>query len=359
LAAIDGLTHPVSPREVEVSMALRRVLAADAVAAAGLPRDAVALRDGWAVRSDLVAEAGPYTPAPLMPSPRWVEVGDVLGDAADAVLAPDAVTIRDGMAEALAAAPPGDGVLPAQSDVEPRQVLRRAGERLRAIDIAVLDAARVMRVPVRVPDVRILCLNPAIDETNDTVAPLIARAVEADGGTVRVSRLGDCGEDAIAAALAGERADAVIGIGQTGMGARDFAVRALAQVGSVTAHGIGLIPGDNAAIGSIASRPVLLLPGRLDAALAAYLAIGRRMLSRLTGCIAEEPGTAVTLTRKLVSTVGVAEIALVRRHDGGIEPVATGVFPLHALSRADGYVLVPSEKEGYPTGAVVEMRSLP
>src|SRR5262249_60608949 len=101
------------------------------------------------------------------------------------------------------------------------------------------------------------------------------------------------------------------------------------------------------AFGSVGAAPVLLLPGRLDAALAVYLAVGRSMLSRLTGLSADDRGRRVTLTRKIVSTVGMAEVALVRHNEDGVEPVATGTFPLHAIARADGYLVVPPESEGH------------
>ena len=49
-----------------------------------------------------------------------------------------------------------------------------------------------------------------------------------------------------------------------------------------------LTPGETAAFGFAGSRPVLLLPGRLDAALAVWLTLGRRLLARLAGGDASE-----------------------------------------------------------------------
>jgi molybdopterin molybdotransferase len=115
LARIDALAQPVKPREVELSVAAGRVLAADVAVAASLPLTAVALRDGWAVQSDRVADAGPYAPQPLAPAPVFVETGAPPADA-DAVLAPDAVTLRGGMAEATASVVPGQGALAAGAD---------------------------------------------------------------------------------------------------------------------------------------------------------------------------------------------------------------------------------------------------
>jgi molybdopterin biosynthesis enzyme len=50
---------PVKPRAVELSAAAGRVLAADVVVEGPLPPTAIALRDGWAVQADQVADVGP------------------------------------------------------------------------------------------------------------------------------------------------------------------------------------------------------------------------------------------------------------------------------------------------------------
>src|ERR1043166_8129634 len=92
LARIDVMAQTVEPREVHVAAATGRVLAADVSVEQGLPPVAVALRDGWAVRSDAIADAGPYAPVALTPSPAFVEVGAPLPSETDAVLPSDAVT---------------------------------------------------------------------------------------------------------------------------------------------------------------------------------------------------------------------------------------------------------------------------
>jgi molybdopterin molybdotransferase len=358
-ACIDALARPAAPREVELAAAGGRVLAADVVVAAALPATTIALRDGWAVKSDRVSDAGSYAPQPLDPAPAFVEVGAAMPRDADAVLPPDAVTMRDGVAEALAPAVPGDGVLAAGADAAPENPLRRAGERLRAIDLSVLRAAGVPRVRVREPRLRIITANPLIDAVDDTVAPFIARAIEADGGAAEVVRVGLEGGPALERALTAADADAIVVIGGTGAGRHDASVRTLARLGRVDIHGIGLVPGETAAIGAVGACPVLMLPGRLDAALAVWLVLGRRLLRGLAGRIDAEPGTPVRLARKIASAVGLAEVVLVRRCDGGVEPIASGVFPLQALARADGWVLVAPDSEGHPPGSTLVMRVLP
>jgi molybdopterin biosynthesis enzyme len=133
----------------------------------------------------------------------------------------------------------------------------------------------------------------------------------------------------------------------------------LARAGRVDIHGFGLVPGESAALGAVGTQPVLLLPARLDAALAAFLVVGQALLRRLTGALTSDPVTPVILKRKIVSTVGLAEVVPVRVTPEGAEPLASGHWAMQALTRADGFVLVPPESEGFAAGTQLGMRAFP
>jgi molybdopterin biosynthesis enzyme len=103
------------------------------------------------------------------------------------------------------------------------------------------------------------------------------------------------------------------------------------------------------------------LPGRLDAALAVWLVVGRRILDRLAAAksVDGEMAEALPLARKVTSTVGLAEVVPVRRNGTQAEPLASKYLPLSSLARSDGWILVPAESEGYPAGSSVQVRSWP
>src|SRR5262249_11475637 len=151
----------------------------------------------------------------------------------------------------------------------------------------------------------------------------------------------------------------VIVIGGSGTGQRDRSVSELARQGTLAFHGVGILPGETAAFGTIGQWPVLVVPGRLDAALAAWLLLGRPLLARLCGYEDQEQATPVTLTRKIASPLGLAEGVPVRREADGVVPLASGYLTLQSLARADGYVLIPADSEGFAAGSPVEMRPLP
>ena len=95
------------------------------------PAAPLALIDGWAVRAEVTTDGSAYTPATLAGAVS-IDVGEAMPPGTDAVVPTDAVALRAGVAEALAPVAPGDGVLQAGADAGHREVLRRAGERLRA-----------------------------------------------------------------------------------------------------------------------------------------------------------------------------------------------------------------------------------
>jgi molybdopterin biosynthesis enzyme len=221
---------------------------------------------------------------------------------------------------------------------------------LRPIDLAALAAAGIADVRVRRPKV---CVVPI---RSDALVASAARLVADDAA--RRGAATDTGRG-LSEALASNDVDAVVAVGGTGSGRHDDSVRVLARAGRVVVHGIGLVPGETAAFGFAGGKPVLLLPGRLDAALAVWLTAGREILRRLSGAEPAEQSKAATLSRKIASAVGLAEVIPVRCSGAMAEPLAAKYLSLAALARSDGWVLVPAASEGYSAGGQVQVRPWP
>jgi molybdopterin molybdotransferase len=356
-ARIDALVAPVAPHAVELRDAMGRMLTADAVAPAGMPLAARAWRDGFAVRAETTADAGSYTPAPLATVHR-VDVGDLMPPDTDAVVPLEAAANSQGRHHVVAPVASGEGVLAIDADFCAGEILLRSGERLRAAGAAVLAAAGIAQVMVREPRIRLVPTRADRDPMLAAAYDLMARAIAAMGAKLTLAATPAQAAD-LGAALGDASADAVIAIGGTGSGRHDASVHRLARVGRVEVHGVALSPGETAAFGLVHARPVLLLPGRLDAALAVWLVLGRRMLARLAGGIADPPPSGAKLARKVASPLGLADVVPVRLRDGVAEPLASGYWPLAAIAQADGWILVPPNSEGYPAGSEVVVRPLP
>ncbi len=355
LALIAAEVSPVTPRTLDLDAAAGRTLASD-VTAPARPSNPIALADGWALAADLTLGAGGYAPAMLARVPARVETGQAMPPGTDSVAPFDAVKADNGHAEALATVNPGDGMLAAGGDCDPAIPLRRAGERLRLADVAGFAAAGIARIIVREPRLRVLPLRgSAIVEA---AARLVAGDITRRGGIARV----DKAPRGLEVAMGAETADAIVAIGGTGSGRNDASVHLLAREGRLAVHGIALAPGETAAFGYAGTRAVLLLPGRLDAALAVWLTVGRRLLEQLAGGRRREERQTLTLARKVSSTVGLAELVPVRRsaeNPAEVEPLATRYLPLSSITRADGYILVPAESEGHAAGSAVQVHPWP
>ena len=182
LARVDALVEPVAPRQVESATAVGRVVAGDAPVALH-PRVPLALRDGWAVSSDLTTDASSYAPA-LLPAAARIDVGQPMPVGADAVAPLDVVVRRHGQIEIIAPVGAGEGVLPMGADADRQRSLVREGRRLTPIQAAVLAAAGVEHLHVCEPRVRLVRSRPARDAVIDAAMDLIAREITAAGGCV-------------------------------------------------------------------------------------------------------------------------------------------------------------------------------
>ena len=120
-------------------------------------------------------------------------------------------------------------------------------------------------------------------------------------------------------------------------------------MGTVAFHGIAITPGETTALRLVGARPVLLLPGRLDAALAGWLTIGRRMLARLAFRLIEEQPFTAELARKVASRLACRGRAGAPAA-GRVEPVAQRLsVRCRRCAPTAGSLCRPTAK-GYPAG---------
>jgi molybdopterin molybdotransferase len=233
--------------------------------------------------------------------------------------------------------------------------LRLAGARLRAVDIALLSSGKVDHISIRLPHVLVMHSSPA--DAIDPAAGVIASAIDAEGGCAVMVQLTETGT--LEAACDNAPVAGIHGIIVTGVGEMrdEAAVRTLARIGRVEFDGVGLAPGGSTAFGLADALPVLLLPGEIHCALAAWLALGRRMIARLAFRLIEEQPFLLELARPIASTPGIARVVPVRRRAAQVEPLAD--WTPRSIGRADGWILVPADSEGYAAGARVAMRPWP
>jgi molybdopterin molybdotransferase len=274
----------------------------------------------------------------------------------DAVAPADAIIAAPHGTEAISPRASGEGVIAAGSELPRDHVLRRRGEPLREIDLAIGALAGIGRVAVRLPRIALLGHGP-----DDPMLRYFAGAIVRAGAAAEIVT---GGLEPIASGESDTASfDAVVCFGGTGTGSRDVAVSRLAAHGRLLAHGIAIEPGSTAAFGQIAmaSRelPVLCLPGAFDAAFAGWLLIGAKIIATLAAAPPRPDAVTMPLARKIASPPGLTGIALIVRRDGEAWPVTGPQFALADLGRAGGWVRIEADREGHPQGTSVAVMPMP
>ena len=347
LAAILRGLEAVAPIDLPLPQALG-CIAADMAPLAAYPPCDIAVADGWALQASDIIGASSYSPLPLSAPPVWVEAGQTMPTGCDCVLDPDAVDTSGPTRDVLAEGVPGQGVRRAGHDIVAGTSIAAAGWPVTIAALMLARSAGIDSLRVRRPRLRLVTV-----PGNDEAAQMIADHARVAGADVTAVTADARDAASIARALDTTACDLVLTIGGTGVGNHDRAVTALAERGEVLAHGIALQPGRTAGLGSVGAVPVIALPGAVDQALAVRLALVRPVLDRLS---ARQPHKAVTLplARKIASHVGLAEIALVAEEQGTWLPLAVGDLSLQGIARADGWLVVPGDSEGFAAGEAVD-----
>ena len=369
---------------VPVQEATGRVLADAVISCVDVPSFARSMMDGFALRADDTQGASSYNPLAMdvvgqslpgapydgkVGSGRAVRImtGAPVPRGADAVLPVEFVEIEPQRILAIKGVAPGQHVGQIGEDIQNGTPVLPVGRRLRPQDIGVLSSIGAGRVSVvRRPRVRIVVTGnellpagsvPKGSKIVDSNGPMLAGLVQRDGGLVLNPGIVPDRPDAILEALRSD-AEVVLVSGGSSVGQEDHAPALLAEHGRLAVHGIAMRPGSPTGMGLLEGRLVFLLPGNPVACLSAYDFFAGRAIRVLGGRSAEWPyrRIAAPLRRKIVSMVGRQDYLRVQVADGQVDPLAIGGSAvLSSTTRADGFVIIDPDKEGYPPGAEVEV----
>jgi molybdopterin molybdotransferase len=393
LAWLDAQLQPLAAEIVPLRQAAGRVLAASVISDVDVPGFDRAMMDGYAVVSDSTEGASAYTPLQLkvvgqsMPGCPFdgvvrkseavrIMTGAPMPDGTDSVLpaewigaeADEAGIVSNlNLIVALAAVSPGKHVGKLGEDITKGTTLLESGRALRPQDLGVLSSVGQGEVQVvRRPRVRLAVTGNELLPSGmrprgfciaDANGPMLAALIDRDGGVVDFPGLVKDDRDAILQALHSD-ADVVIVSGGTSVGIEDLAPMLVAQYGELAVHGIAMRPSSPTGLGRIENRIIILLPGNPVSSLCAYDFFAGRAIRVLGGRSKEWPYRAVCgrLNRKISSPIGRLDYARVRIADGLVEPLAvTGASVLSSTTRADGFVIVGEDSEGFRAGDEVEV----
>jgi molybdopterin molybdotransferase len=381
----QSVTH--GPAEsVPVRRANNRVLAEDVVSPVNVPYFDRSAMDGYACRAEETSGATDYSPlyfkliGETLPGQPFegevgknevvkIMTGGEIPTGANAVMMAE-YTQEDGeRVRFTQQVPPGKNVMRTGEDISVGDVVLQQGRRLRPQDLGVLASVHQGQVKVvQSPTVAIIPTGSELVEPDseaagtrivDSNSYLLQGLVELYGGTPIFKGIQQDDYETIKAAIQNADEDIVVLSGGTSVGEEDFAPQVIHELGQLDLHGVSMKPGSPFGMGRTGEQIVCLLPGSPVAAFVtgdAFLgSIIRRRLGQDVGFAYRK--VRGKLDQKIVSSIGRTEFVRIQiQSDFTISKLrVSGAGILTSTTRADGFLIVDEELEGYPEGAVVDV----
>ena len=300
--------------------------------------------------------------------------GNPLPEGTDAVVMLEYTRKYEDKIEVEKAVTPGRNVSKRGEDVAEGDVAIEAGTRLNPHHLGLLAALGETHVKVvRKPKVAILATGSELVELGQKLEP--GKIVETNR-LVFFSMCKELGAETLDLGLAKddlkeigakiqeglEQADAVITTGGTSVGYPDLVPLAVNQLGKpgIIVHGVTIRPGMPTALAILRGKPVFVLSGNPVAATLGFEVFALPTLLKLLGIKEARPAVEAKLTRRVAGVLGRRVFLRVRvfEKDGGFfaEPVrVTGSGVLTTMTKANGYVIVPENREGVEEGESVRV----
>jgi molybdopterin molybdotransferase len=388
LAILRSAVEPLEAEAVPLEQALGRTLAGEIVSAEQVPAFDKSAMDGYALRAAETFGASPTDPVSLKVIGEIFpgEVGDLEvgpGEAvrimtgaafpkgADAVLMAEQTTDRGDRVLVHGPVVPGRNVARAGEDIKKGDRVLERGRILRPQDLGVLASIRTIELQVtRRPVVGIISTGNELVEPDSAEAgrpgrvvnscrPMLEGLVRATGGLPRsLGTLRD-DRDLLREALATFDGDILLTTGATSAGKEDYLPGLLAELGELLVHGVNIRPAAPLAFGRLGKALAVLLPGNPVAAMVGFDLFVRPALQLMLGQREERWNRRVRgrLRRKLASALNRTDFVRVQLvGDAEVEPLRSGgAGILTSVTRADGFVIVPRDDEGFEAGSEVEV----
>lgn len=380
---IDQHATLLEPEPVFLADLCGRLLAEDVVATLNVPAFDRSAMDGYAVKASETDGAGDYSPLRFviigqslpgkpfegtLPAGSAVRImtGAPLPDGADAVVPAEYATEIQNQVELTSAVSPGKHVGRVGEDIAAGQRIFSMGRRLRPQDVGLLASLGRAEVQVvRRPFVRVVVTGNELVPPGGPRGPhqiyeanssMLLGLIERDGGVLESVVHSPDQKEAIREALTKPGADLVLISGGSSVGAEDHAPMILAEEGTLDLHGLAMRPSSPAGMGRIGSTLVFLLPGNPVSCLCAYDFFAGRAIRQRGGRNPHWPHRTLQLplSRKVVSAVGRLDYCRVMVEQDRVEPLTlSGASILSSTTRANGFVIIPEDLEGYAPGETV------
>jgi molybdopterin molybdotransferase len=370
---------------VPLDKALNRVLAKDITAEKDLPRFDKSAVDGYALRAEDTTDATHFKPVTFhlteaevgAKQAQQIWTGNLIPRGADAVVMIENTIKRDGNLEVGVQLARGGNVSKKGEDVKKNETILKAGTRLNPYNIALLAAmGNTGAQVVDQPRIAILATGNELAEVGSQPSGsqifdsnrimLSAMCCELGAEPVDLGIVkDDVAEIGEKLATGLRKCDAVITSGGTSVGGLDLVPDAVNSSGKpgVIVHGIALRPAMPTALAALDGKAVMILSGNPVAAIIGFEVFARPLICKMLGMehVESRPTVSAVMTRKVATTLGrrtfVRVKATQKNGEFHAEPVsARGSGSISTMTRGNGFVVVPENREGVREGEVVAVR---
>ncbi len=386
-----SILSPVDYETIPVSKALGRVPIEDIISPSDQPPFNRAAMDGYAVNSLYVSGASDLNPIRLKivgeaktAKPYEGELGEYeavridtgapLPKDADAVVMIEDTIRRGEYIEVFKAVSPYSNVSLKGEDIKTGDVVSYGNTPLNSLDIAALISSGIRELNVyRKVSLSIASIgnelkefpsNIRLGELWETNRLMVLGLVNWLPIEIKRSLLIPDDKNIIIDFFeeSSKDSDLIVTTGGTSLGKGDLITDISTDLGDVLVHGVALQPSKPVLIALVKSKPYIGLPGYPVATAISTRVFLIPALMKLAGIKGKllYPIIKARLTRRVASKLGFKQFVRVKifsDKDGYLaEPTwASGAGVLSSLSRADGYLIIPENVEGYEEGDIVEI----
>ena len=355
--------------------ALDKVSYEDVKSPINLPMFDRAAMDGYAVRAEDTFGASTTNPLILnlvegeeIEEDECIKVftGSKIPKNANAVVMKEYCKEEDGFVEVYKGVHPYENVSRIGEDVKRGDTLLKKGETISPYHIAILSSVGIKEVKIYDINVGIIATGDELVDLEDvdcieelknkskiinSNSLMLCALAKESGLNPKIYGKVEDDKDKIKSVVkkAITENDVVITTGGTSVGDRDYIIEVINELGSIIIHGVQTRPGKPFGFGKINNKLIFTLSGYPVASAVQFELFIRSYFKK-------RKKIKLPLKRNIASELGRTDIVRVRIKDFEVEPLRiTGSGVISSLTKADGYVIIPENVEGYEKGDYVEV----
>ena len=396
ISKLESFITPNLIEEINLDMALNRVLATDVETALDIPPFDRSAMDGYALKAADTFRASPKNPR-IVKLTGQIEIGEskdleiqegeairistgaAIPRGADSVIKIEDTDIDNEKITLFTSIVPGKNVAKKGEDVSKGKEILKKGTTLKSEHLALLVSSGIDTIRVsRTPTVSIFATGNELIEVGNPLEPnkiynsnniMLSSLVRLYGGQIIRNLTLKDDKNLIKNQLINAETDSqvIVFSGGTSVGTKDFLPEVMLENGQVIAHGVAMRPGSPILIGKYEGSIVFCLPGTPVAAYIGFLKFVGPTIRKLMGVINPDPRIEImaTIDKDVpVSTMGYvnylrAKLKILENEFIAVPIKLKGSGIISSITESDGIIEIPPYKEGLKKGEKVMIKLHP